>query len=115
MLSLFSQTVKAGPWVPPRRLDARVVFSELVLDLREARLAEGVTELELVAFSAAVRIIVPPDVRVVDHMTSIMASVRNETLDEPAPEQGAPVLRVRGSAVMAEVVMRVLRPGERMR
>ena len=107
LLSLFSQTVKAGPWIPPRKLEARAYFSELVLDLREARLAAGVTEIDLVAFAANVRILVPPDVRVVDHMLAVMASVRNETLQEPAPDAAAPVLRVRGSAVMAEVVMRV--------
>src|SRR5438034_1078412 len=52
---------RRGPWAVPQQLRARVVCGNLELDLREARLASGVTTIEVDVTMGNVAIVVPPD------------------------------------------------------
>ena len=106
MLSLLGTRVRRGVWVPPQRLELLAIMSDTHLDLREAQLTAGVTEIEVKATMAAVKITVPPGVHVVTDTTAIMASVSDRTTRGPVPPAGAPVVRVTGWAVMADVVVR---------
>jgi DUF1707 SHOCT-like domain/Cell wall-active antibiotics response LiaF, C-terminal len=106
MLSLLGNRVRRGMWVPPQTLDLIAVMSETHLDLREAQLSAGVTEIHVRATMAAVRITVPPHVHVVTDTGSIMASVSDRTDRGPIPPRGAPVVRVTGWAFMSEVKVR---------
>src|SRR5687767_12723075 len=59
IVSCMSQTKRTGMWQPPRHLRVWSVMSETYLDLTEAVLAPGVTEIKLTAVMAAVKVIVP--------------------------------------------------------
>ena len=111
ILAVMSSMVRRGVWVPPQSLHLDAVMAEARLDLREAQLAPGVTEIQVRAFWASVKIIVPPGVHVASEVTSVMAEVSDRT-DHGTPPPGAPMIRVTGWACMSEVALRTRRPGE---
>lgn len=103
IVSVMAETVRRGIWHPARHVRVWSVMSETQLDLTEARLAPGVTEIELRAFMATVKVIVPPGVRVVVQPTAFMAQVADEADDPPAVGSGAPVIHITGTVIMAEL------------
>lgn len=113
LLSLMSALKRTGPWVVPRNLAVSAIMSDTKLDLREARLSPGVTDIDVFAFWASVRITVLPGVRVVDHATSVMAEVRNETLADETAGTSPYIVRLRGTIVMSELVVQAKPPGKK--
>ena len=113
IVSVMAQTKRKGMWQPPRHLDLWCVMSETNLDLTQAQLAAGVTEIEVRAMMASVKITVPPGVRVVCQPSAFMAEVADETSNPPAVGSGAPVIRITGFVLMTELKVFV-RTRERM-
>lgn len=111
IVSVMSETKRSGVWHPARQLDAWCVMSDTTLDLTRAVLPPGVTEIRLRALMASVKVIVAPGVRVVLQPGTIMATVSDETMDPPAVGSGAPVVRITGGVMMAELRAIVRRPG----
>ena len=107
IVSVMANTKRRGMWQPPRHLDLWSVMSEVNLDLTQARLAPGVTEIHLRAIMATVKVIVPPGVRVVVQPSAFMAEVSDEVLNPPPVGSNAPVVRITGPVVMAELKVRV--------
>ena len=109
IVSVMSETKRRGLWRPARLLDVWCVMSDTKLDLTDAQLAPGVTEIHLRALMAAVKITVPPGVRVVVQPNALMASVDydEDLMDQPRVGSGAPVIRITGPVVMAELKVRV--------
>ncbi|MDE3127363.1 MAG: DUF1707 and DUF2154 domain-containing protein [Gemmatimonadota bacterium] len=108
MLSILSAHVRRGVWIPPQELDLVAVMSDTHLDLREAQLTAGVTEIRVRAWWAALRITVPAGVHVVTELQPVLASLNDRTGDGPPPPHGAPVIRISGWAVMSDVAVRRL-------
>jgi hypothetical protein len=107
IVSVMAQTRRRGVWQLPRHLDLWSVMSETHLDLTEARLSPGVTEIHLRAVMATVKVIVPPGVRVVVQPSAFMAEVSDEVLSQPPVGSQAPVVRITGPVFMAELKVRV--------
>jgi hypothetical protein len=107
--SVMSQTSRRGIWHVPRELDVWSVMSETTLDLTQAVLPGGVTEIDLHGIMTSIRIIVPPGVRVVMQAGSFMAEVSDLTDDPPPVGSGAPVVRITGFVFMAELKITVRR------
>jgi hypothetical protein len=107
IVSIMAETKRRGLWRPPRRLDVWSIMSDTKLDLTEAVLASGVTEIHLRAVMAAVRIIVPPGVRVVVQPNALMSSVVDDMEDQPPVGSGAPVVRIIGPVIMSELKVKV--------
>ena len=107
IVSIMAETKRRGLWRPPRRLDVWSIMSDTKLDLTEAVLASGVTEIRLRAVMAAVRIIVPPGVRVVVQPNALMSSVVDDMEDQPPVGSGAPVVRITGPVIMSELKVKV--------
>ncbi len=106
MLSILSAHVRRGVWIPPQELDLVAVMSDTHLDLREAQLSAGITEIRVRAWWAAVRITVPPGVHVMTELQPVLASLNDRTGDGPPAPRGAPVIRISGWAVMSDVAVR---------
>ncbi len=83
---------RVGPWVVPSQLAARVVWGNLVLDLREARLGPGVTTIDVRCTMGNVEIIVPPAVGVDVDVSTLLANVEEHTT--PAAHVGPRVVIV---------------------
>ena len=109
IVSVMSQTSRRGIWHVPRSLDVWSVMSETNLDLTQAVLGSGVTEIDLHGIMTSIRIVVPPGVRVVMQAGSFMAEVSDLTDDPPPVGSGAPVVRITGFVFMAELKVTVRR------
>jgi hypothetical protein len=107
IVSIMAETKRRGVWRPPKRLDVWSIMSDTKLDLTEAVLASGVTEIHLRAVMAAVRVIVPPGVRVVVQPSALMSSVLDDMEDQPPVGSGAPVVRITGPVIMSELKIKV--------
>jgi hypothetical protein len=103
IVSVMAKTDRKGMWQAPRHLDLWCVMSETNLDMTQAQLAPGVTEIEVRALMASVKIVVPPGVRVVCQPSAFMAEVADETSNPPAVGSGAPVIRITGPVIMTEL------------
>ena len=106
ILAIMSETRRNGLWVVPRRLEVASIMSETVLDMRQASLHAGVTDIDITGIMTKVTIIVPPGVRVSNRVFAFMGAARDRTVRDPDAGAGAPLIRVNGWAVMAEVLIR---------
>jgi hypothetical protein len=84
------------------------------IDLREAKFAPGVTQIEANAFMGGIEITVPPGVRVESLGAAFMGGFEASAGDSGALDPNAPVLRVSGLAVMGGVEVKVRKPGKKM-
>ncbi|HMC57081.1 MAG TPA: LiaF domain-containing protein, partial [Gemmatimonadaceae bacterium] len=103
IVSIMSETKRQGLWQLPRKLDVWSIMSETRLDLTESQLMEGVTEIRLHALMCAIKIVVPPGVRVVMQAGALMATVQDDLGDQPPVGSRAPVVRITGRLVMGEL------------
>lgn len=107
IVSIMTETRRRGAWRPARQVDLWSVMSDTQLDLTEALLNPGVTEIDVSALMTAVRIIVPPGVRVVVQASAILSSISDESIEPPSIASGAPIIRITGFAIMSEIKVRV--------
>jgi hypothetical protein len=98
---------RRGPWELPRHLVARVVFGNLELDLRDARIAPGVTEIEANVTFGNIEIIVPPGVSVDVQASSVLGNV-----EDRSHSTGARVVRITGRVKLGNLEVSTLQPGE---
>lgn len=106
ILALLSETRRRGLWVVPRELEVVSIMSETELDLCQASLAPGMTEISISGVMTKVVIIVPPGVRIVNRVLAVMGAVRDRTARDPVVDPTAPVVRITGWAAMAEVIIK---------
>lgn len=110
ILAFMSNTKRTGRWVLPRKLEARSIMSELVLDLRDVAIPSGVCEIDVFSLMAHTKILVPPGVIVEEMPLSVMSEVDNDAVDDGTIRGDAPRVRLVGTAIMSHVEVRV---GER--
>jgi hypothetical protein len=106
---------RKGAWTPPRTLYVTAVMGGADIDLREARLSSGVTEVVVFAFMGGVEIVVPPHVHVDVSGLALMGGFGQVGRSEPPDDPATPVIRVTGVALMGGVDVSVRYPGERPR
>jgi hypothetical protein len=82
------------------------------LDFREARFAPGVTEVHILAIMGGVEVIVPPGITVETTGLGIMGGFDGHSQTVPSDDPSAPVLRIRGLAVMGGIEVKMMLPGE---
>jgi hypothetical protein len=111
MLAIMGETRRLGRWQVPQQLNVLSIMSDTKLDLTRAIVSPGTTEIHIRAVWSACKIIVPPGMRVINEMHAIMASVTSKAheMDPPGAQRGGPVIRLTGTALMAEVKVRVRR------
>ena len=107
LLSIMSDTKRRGPWAVPHRMEVVSVMASTTLDFTEALMPPGIVDLHLRGLMTEVKIIVPPDIYVVNRASSVMSNVEEDT--EVTPPAGAPVIRLSGWVTMANVVVKVRR------
>ena len=59
-LAIMGGYEKKGEWTPPRKLQSLAIMGGAGLDFREAKMAPGVTEVNVLAVMGGVEILVPP-------------------------------------------------------
>jgi hypothetical protein len=106
IVGIMSQTRRMGPWRLPQTLRVKAVMSEVKIDLRYAAIPPSCT-IDVTAIMANVAFIVPPSLVVDFDVTSIMSSARNHARTVDGSGYVLPHVRIRGTAIMSEVRVRV--------
>jgi len=114
IFAVMSETSRRGAWVVPQRLDLLAVMADTTIDLTQAALPTGIIDIHIRSIWAAVKIVVPPGLQVVNRLSSLMASVAgggapNESAGPGGGWKEGTVIRLTGWAVMAEVQTKVRR------
>lgn len=112
MAGVLGGSTRRGHWVPARQNLAVALMGGCQIDLREARLPPGETEIYVVAFWGGIEIIVPPWVRVETSGIGIMGGFDHRSDAHADAPPDAPVVRISGMALMAGVEVSVRYPGE---
>lgn len=114
-VAIMSGVDRKGAWVPARRNTTIAIMGGAGLDLREARFGPGVTEIRVIAIMGGAEIIVPPGLAVQTRGFGIMGGF--EGVDHPSadPDPEAPVVIIKGLAIMGGVEVAVREPGETAR
>jgi hypothetical protein len=110
--AVFGGVDRRGSWTVPRRMRVVAMMGGASIDLREARFPRGVIDLEVKAIFGGVQILVPPGLAVEVQGTAIMGGFQNVNRSPPTPDPDAPLLRVRGLALMGGVDISMRLPGE---
>lgn len=110
--AIMSSTRRAGRWLVPRRLDVLAVMSDTKLDMTAAAIPPGVIDIDMRVVMASFKLIVPPNVRVINEMHAFMADVSSRA-DEMLPgdvvDESMPIIRLTGKAIMSDVKVVVRR------
>lgn len=112
VLSIMGGAQRQGGWAVPRHLRVVTFMGGAQLDLREARLPEGVVEVSVMAVMGGVEIIVPPNLAVEASGSAIMGGFEHVARAPTEPDPAAPLLRVSGLAMMGGVHIEMRLPGE---
>jgi hypothetical protein len=114
-VAILSGSDRKGSWVPPRKMNSLALMGGAGLDFREARFGPGVTEVTILAIWGGVDVIVPPGITVETHGMGIMGGFDSYSQTVDSDDPLAPVLRIRGLAIMGGVEVRMMLPGETTR
>ena len=115
MLSFFSGQTRKGAWELPRHLRVMCVLGSVELDLREARIPDGESVIEIVAVLGSVEILVPPDIHLELDGDAVAGEFSFSPYGNVPPPPGAPRIRVRGNAFAASVECEARFAGESKR
>lgn len=99
-VAFFSEVKKEGHWVPARKISARVLFGSLVLDLRDAAMTADGLDIDIDVILGSAEILLPPGIGADVDCTAVLGSVEDKSR---AALPGAPIVRVRGGAVLGSV------------
>lgn len=110
LIGIMSGHTRRGPWALPRHLKVFTVMGGIVLDLREALIAPGVSEIDITALMAGVEVFVPPGVRVECTGSAFMGAFEVDQRAQWIAAGDDRVVRVTGFAMMAGVDVKVRPP-----
>ena len=110
LAAIMGGNVRKGSWALPRHLKIVAIMGGVELDLRQAVLSPGVTEIEVLTVMGGVDIAVPPGVRVETMGIAIMGGFDASAGDVTTLDPDQPVIRLSGIAVMGGVDARIKAP-----
>jgi hypothetical protein len=110
---LLGSIERVGPWAVPSQLAAKVMWGNLVLDLREARLGPGVTTIDVRCTMGNVEIIVPRGLAVDVDVSSALANVEERT--ERAAAVDGKVVQIVGRVRLGNLEVSTRERGESKR
>ena len=115
VIAMFGGTGRTGTWTPAKTIHALTIMGGMELDFRGARLAPGVTELNVLGVMGGVEIIVPPELRVECDGFGLFGGFDGISQEGATDDPERPTLRIRGLAIMAGVEVTQRLPGETAR
>jgi hypothetical protein len=92
-LCIMSGVDKSGRWTVPRKMSVVCFWGGAELDLREADIAPGVTELHVICIMGGCHLIVPPSLAVEIDGTAIMGGFDERHRGHGEPDPGRSVAR----------------------
>ena len=115
MVAALGGVERKGRWIPARTSFAIAVMGGLSLDFREALLPPGETEVWIFTLMGGAEIIVPPGLTVESDGIAIMGGFEHREDSSITDDPNAPILRLKGFALMGGVDVSIRYPGESVR
>jgi hypothetical protein len=115
MVAALGGVERKGRWIPARQNYAVAVMGGLSLDFREALLPPGETEVWIFTLMGGADIIVPPGLTVESDGVAILGGFEHREDATISHDPEAPILRLKGVAVMGGVDVSIRYPGESVR
>ena len=94
---------RGAGWVLPRHFKAIAIMGGIELDLRDARIAPGVSEIEVFTMMGGVEVLVPDGVRVEVVGMAVMGGFSVNSSAASLDDPNAPLIRISGLALMGGV------------
>lgn len=114
VIAVLGGTSRKGSWMVPRHLKVFAMLGGCEIDLREARFAPGVTELDATAIMGGIEVTVPPGVRVEAVGSAFLGGFDANGGESMMIDPAHPVLRVTGLALLGGVQVKVRGPSKKM-
>jgi hypothetical protein len=109
-VAVLSTMRRDADWVLPRLFRIFAFWGSSEIDLTQALLAPGTSEIEIRCIMASVQIIAPPDLRVECEVDAVLGSAEvQRQISTPAPAD-APVVRITGTAFLGSIEIKVIDP-----
>ena len=107
-VAVLSHMRRDADWILPRLFRVFAFWGNAEIDLTNALVSSGTSEIEIRCIMASVEILVPPDLRVESEVDAVMGSaeVQRQIASTTAPD--APVVRITGSAFMGSIEIKVV-------
>jgi len=115
VMVFMSERRTDGEWTMPRLFRNLAVMGNVVIDLSEVRIAPGTSEIEVRAFMAEVKIIVPHNLRVECEGDPVLGEFKMKRIATSKPVADAPLVRVTGISCLSSVTVRVVDPNAKGR
>jgi hypothetical protein len=113
-IAVMSGVIRRGAWIVPKRIHAVALMGGIELDLRDAVLDPGGTEINVLAVMGGVVITVAPNVRLETDGGAFMGGFEDQLKLPASGDPNAPLVRLTGFALMGGVEARVVEPGAPM-
>lgn len=101
--SVFGSTTRAGSWTVPLNLDARVLFGEMTIDLRDAVFGADLMDIHIDVKLGSFTLIVPAGTQVENEVEDTMSSSSHSTRSARGASPNGLLIRLSGTAFMGSV------------
>lgn len=112
MVAVMSGVRRQGSWRATSRMRLVCLMGGAEIDFREVSLPAGETELSVTCVMGGAEIIVPPGLQVECEGIGIMGGFDHVNRAPATPDPGAPLLRIKGLALMGGIAVSTRLPGE---
>ena len=109
-VAVLSHMRRDADWILPRLFRVFTFWGNAEIDLTQALLAPGTSEIEIRCIMGSVEIIVPPDVRVESEVDAVLGSAEVQRQIASTTSPDAPTVRITGSAFMGSIEIKVIDP-----
>lgn len=101
--SVFGSTTRAGSWTVPLNLDAKVLFGEMTIDLRDAVFGADVIDIHVDVKLGSFNLIVPAGTQVENEVEETLSSSSHSTRSARGARPNGLLIRLAGTAWMGSV------------
>ncbi len=109
-VAFLSSVERGGDWPLPRNFRIATILGNVELDLTRARIAPGVSHIELRSILGSIEITVPHHVRVECEVDPFAGSFEVQRKAHGAAPPDAPLVRITGNAILGSVEVKVVDP-----
>lgn len=106
----WSTIKREGEWILPRFFRSFTFMGSVEIDLRQAHLGAGTSEMEVNCLMGSIEITVPPEIRVICDGSGMLGSFDVQRVGNTTPPPDAPTVRITGTAYLGSIEIKVVDP-----